>query len=190
MEGTLAEIRLFGGNFPPRAWSFCEGQLLPINQNQALFSLLGTTFGGDGRTTFGLPDLRGRRAIHPGHGPGLNPIQLGQKGGAVYQTMTEAIMPAHSHDIGGSIRGAVRPRVFNDEATSEEPGDGYYALTEDGVSIYSSISADAYMGAAETSVTTDIQLANQGGQQQFYKQALWEAIYYIICVQGTFPSRN
>lgn len=84
IDPFIAEIIMFGGNFPPRGWAFCDGQLLPISQNTALFSLLGTTFGGDGRTTFGLPDLRGRVAVHPGTGPGLPPKSWGEKGGAEY----------------------------------------------------------------------------------------------------------
>ncbi len=81
-EAMIGEIKMFAGNFAPRGWAFCEGQLLPISQNTALFSILGTTYGGDGRTTFGLPDLRGRAPIHPGTGPGLSTFRLGQKGGA------------------------------------------------------------------------------------------------------------
>ena len=84
----VGEIAMFGGNFAPRGWAFCNGQLLPISQNSALFSLLGTTYGGDGRTTFGLPDLRGRVPMHPGNGPGLSSYRLGQKGGVEYQTDT------------------------------------------------------------------------------------------------------
>ncbi len=80
-EPFIAEIKMFGGNFAPRGWAFCDGQLLPINQNSALFSLLGTTYGGDGRTTFGLPDLRGRVAVGPRRGPGLSDYKLGQRGG-------------------------------------------------------------------------------------------------------------
>ena len=81
-EGFIGEIRMFGGNFAPRSWALCDGQLLPISQNSALFSILGTTYGGDGRTTFGLPDLRGRMAMHPGRGPGLTARSLGSKGGS------------------------------------------------------------------------------------------------------------
>jgi len=80
-EAFIGEIRMFAGNFPPRGWAFCDGQLLPISQNAALFSLLGTNYGGDGRTTFGLPDLRGRAPVHAGTGPGLTPRSIGQKGG-------------------------------------------------------------------------------------------------------------
>lgn len=95
----LAEIIMFAGNFAPRGWAFCDGQLLPIAQNQAVFSLLGTTFGGDGRTTFALPDLRGRTAVHPGNGPGLTTRRWGEKGGSETNTMTVNQMPSHTHTI-------------------------------------------------------------------------------------------
>ena len=98
-EPFIAEIIMFGGNFAPRGWAFCDGALLPISQNTALFSLLGTTYGGDGRTTFGLPDLRGRVAIHPGTGPGLSTVRLGEKGGVENVVLTTAQMPAHGHQI-------------------------------------------------------------------------------------------
>ena len=90
----IAEIMIFAGNFAPRGWAFCDGQLLPISSYQALFSLIGTTYGGDGRSTFGLPDLRGRTAVHEGSGPGLSNIRLGQRGGS--ETI---IIPAHTHTI-------------------------------------------------------------------------------------------
>lgn len=95
----IAEIIMFAGNFAPRGWAFCDGQLLPIAQNSALFSLMGTTFGGDGRTTFALPDLRGRTAIHPGTGPGLSNRRLGASGGSETNTMTIGQMPPHNHII-------------------------------------------------------------------------------------------
>ena len=98
-EPFIAEIIMFGGNFAPRGWAFCDGQLLAINTNQALFSLLGTTYGGDGRTTFGLPDLRGRVPVHPGTGPGLTQRRLGEKGGTETNTMNINQMPEHNHII-------------------------------------------------------------------------------------------
>lgn len=98
-EPFLAEIMMFGGNFAPRGWAFCDGQILSIAQNTALFSLLGTTYGGDGRTTFGLPDLRGRVPLHHGNGTGLTDRKLGQKGGTETNTMTIQQMPAHTHSI-------------------------------------------------------------------------------------------
>ncbi len=189
MEGTLAEIRLFGGNFPPRNWSFCEGQLLSINSNQALFSLLGTTYGGDGRTTFGLPDFRGRRGVHAGHGPGLNPIQLGAKAGKETHVMSITDMPRHSHDIIGSVTIQARQRAYKDVGGVEEPGDGYYAKS-DGVTFFSD-SPDTHLAPAHVEVdTSSLSVGHTGTSQDFDLRAPWEAIYYIICISGLFPSRN
>ena len=98
-DPLLAEIIMFAGNFAPRGWAFCDGQLLAVSQYSALFSLLGTTYGGDGRTTFGLPDLRGRTAIHPGTGPGLTNRQLGAKGGSENNTINITQLPTHKHII-------------------------------------------------------------------------------------------
>ena len=99
VEPYIAEIVLFGGNFAPRGWAFCDGSLLSIAQNTALFSLLGTTYGGNGQTTFALPDLRGRVAIHAGQGPGLTPRDLGESFGTEQVTLTVAQLPAHSHSV-------------------------------------------------------------------------------------------
>ena len=96
-EPFIAEIRIFAGNFAPRNWAFCIGQLMPIAQNTALFSLIGTTYGGDGRTTTALPDLQGRAPMHPGRGPGLTARRLGEKAGNATVTLSEAQMPQHSH---------------------------------------------------------------------------------------------
>ena len=97
-EPFVGEIRMFAGNFAPRGWAFCDGQLLAVSQNDALFSLLGTIYGGDGRTTFGLPDLRGRIPIHMGHGPGLSERRLGAKGGEEKVTLTVNQLPSHGAD--------------------------------------------------------------------------------------------
>src|SRR3954468_23228168 len=98
-EPFLGEIRMFGGNFAPRGWAFCNGQILSIAQNTALFSLLGTTYGGNGQTTFGLPDLRGRVAVSAGQGPGLSNYSLGELAGSESVTLTSANMPAHNHSV-------------------------------------------------------------------------------------------
>jgi len=97
-EPFVGEIRMFAGNFAPRGWAFCDGQLLAVSQNDALFSLLGTIYGGDGRTTFGLPDMRGRTPLHAGQGPGLSNRRLGAKAGAENVTLTVNQLPSHRHD--------------------------------------------------------------------------------------------
>jgi microcystin-dependent protein len=99
MENYLGEIRIFAGNFAPQGWLFCQGQLLAISQNQALFALLGTTYGGDGQTTFSVPDLRGRAAVGLGAGPGLSPYQQGQQAGYETVTLTTAQLPVHQHPV-------------------------------------------------------------------------------------------
>ena len=99
MEPFIGQIQAFGFNYPPRGWAKCEGQLLAINAYQSLFSLLGTTFGGDGRTTFGLPDLRGRSIVGMGNGPGLGDVRWGEKGGAENHTLTAAQIPSHAHGV-------------------------------------------------------------------------------------------
>src|SRR5689334_18576005 len=96
----VAEIRIFPFNFPPKGWAFCDGQILPISQNTALFSLLGTTYGGDGKSTFALPALQGSAAMHPGQGPGLSLYDLGQTGGSQFVTLLQSEMPAHQHNVG------------------------------------------------------------------------------------------
>jgi microcystin-dependent protein len=106
MDPFIGEIRLMGFPFPPKGWQFCQGQLLPINQNQALFSLLGTTYGGNGTTTFGLPDLRGRVVLGVGSGPGLSPYIWGQQGGTEAVALTPAQMPPHGHTFTGTIQAA------------------------------------------------------------------------------------
>src|SRR4029078_3691845 len=99
MDPFVAEIRIFPFNFAPKGWAFCDGQLLPLSQNTALFSLLGTTYGGDGKSTFALPDLQGRSAMHPGQGPGLSLHDLGESGGSETVTLLESEIPSHSHQM-------------------------------------------------------------------------------------------
>ncbi|HZD04287.1 MAG TPA: tail fiber protein, partial [Longimicrobiales bacterium] len=108
-EPFVGEIRMFAGNFAPRGWAFCDGQLLAVSQNDALFSLLGTIYGGDGRTTFGLPDCRGRIPLHAGSGPGLTPRALGSKGGAGKVTLTVNQLPSHTHPLQGSTDNGLDP---------------------------------------------------------------------------------
>ncbi|MEZ4385631.1 MAG: tail fiber protein [Nannocystaceae bacterium] len=166
MEGMIGEIRLFAGNFAPRSWAFCEGQLLPISQNSALFSILGTMYGGDGRTTFALPDLRGRAPIGVGHGPGLSDIRQGEKGGAEQVTLTTSQLPSHNHQL----------RVSTNDGNTKEASQGYLAPGN----YATSANASAPAGA----------ITNTGGNLPVPIVQPYLGLRYIIAVQGIFPSRG
>ena len=124
MTPVLAQIIMFGGNFAPRGWAFCDGQLLPISQNQALFSILGTIYGGDGRTTFALPELRCRALIHVGNGPGLSSRRLGAKGGTETNTLNVLQIPAHNHTA--AISGSAYPRCQDGNINATNPSDQFF----------------------------------------------------------------
>jgi microcystin-dependent protein len=171
-EGFIGEIRLFAGNFAPRNWAFCDGQLLSIAQNQALFSILGTTYGGDGRTTFALPDLRGRVPLHPGTGPGLTPYRLGQKGGQETVTLNTAQIPAHNHDL----RGSPNP------ASAITPA-GNLPGTTSRTRLYSPSSA------SNVDMNTDA-ISEVGSNQPHENRQPYLGLNYIICLYGIFPPRN
>jgi microcystin-dependent protein len=175
----LGEIILFAGNFAPRNWAFCHGQLLPISQNTALFSILGTQYGGDGRTTFALPDLRGRVPIGTGQGPGLSSYPSnGQKGGAETHTLSEAEMPQHDHPIQLQLFGS------SDVAYSQSPAGGVPATSPE---------ADAF--AADTNLTpmaagaANSTVLNAGASQAHNNMQPYLSLNYIIALYGTFPSR-
>ena len=172
-EPFLAEIRLVGFNFAPRGWAFCDGQLLPIAQNQAVFSLLGTMYGGDGRTSFGLPDMRGRAPVHAGTGEGLAEIKLGQKGGAESIALTANEIPEHTH-----ARSASR-----DKATEREPRPSAVNAHSRG-KLVSWSSQAAKQSMAETSV----QLT--GGGQSHNNMQPFLVVHFCIALMGLFPSRN
>lgn len=173
-EPFLAEIVMFGGNFAPRGWALCDGQLLAISQNTALFSLLGTTYGGDGRTTFGLPDLRGRSPMHPGNGPGLTPRTLGEKGGTENVTLTTQQMPAHRH--------LLRPN--NRNANSEDPIDRVLGNGPAGVPLYRD-TPDPGGGTMDANF-----LDPTGGGQPHANVHPFQTVNFIIALVGVFPSRN
>lgn len=187
MEPTIAEIRIFGGNFAPRSWALCEGQLLPISQNTALFSILGTTFGGDGRTTFGLPDLRGRTAIHAGNGPGLSDRRLGSKGGTETNTLNVTQLASHNHSVTLKVN---KTFSSSDDPTNRFPGViSGRTLTTPPVNTQLS----AYNSAKESGVNMasgSIVVGNTGGNQSVNNMQPWLAINYIIALQGIFPSRS
>jgi microcystin-dependent protein len=171
-EPFIAEIRIFAGNFAPRGWAFCNGQLLPISQNTALFSLIGTTYGGNGQTTTALPDLEGRAVMHPGQGPGLTPRSLGERGGVETVTLTEAQMPLHQHDLNVSVRGANE----NDPAGDNQLGGS------SGANLY---------GPPQSMVELNEQAVGPSGQSQAHNNMQPSlAMNFIIALQGLYPSRN
>ncbi|MGD2115233.1 MAG: tail fiber protein [Acidobacteriota bacterium] len=171
-EPFVGEIRMFAGNFAPRGWAFCDGQLLAVSQNDALFSLLGTIYGGDGRTTFGLPDLRGRIPIHAGHGPGLSERRLGAKGGAEKVTLTVNQLPSHTH---GPIRASGNP------ATEAQPENRVLARSV--VDIY----IDGEPGDTPLSSSS---ITNVGGSRSHTNLMPFLCIHFIIALVGIYPSRH
>lgn len=174
MDPFIGEIVMFGGNFNPRGWAKCDGQLLPIDQNSALFSILGTLYGGDGRTTFGLPDLRGRVPIHTGTGPGLSPRALGRKGGGETATISENQLPAHDHALQGST----------DQATEADPSasGGNKVPAQAELNIYTESAPDVAMAANA--------IGAAGGGQPHTNVMPFQVVCFIIALVGVFPSRN
>jgi microcystin-dependent protein len=168
-EPFIAEIRIFAGNFAPRSWAFCNGQLLPVSQNTALFSLIGTTYGGDGRSTTALPNLQGRAPMHPGRGPGLTAKRLGERGGVETVTVTEAQMPSHTHQLTGS----------REQGDNLNPGNNYLGR---GTAMYA---ASSSLGAMAEQA-----LPNSGGSQPHNNLQPFLTMNFIIALQGLYPSRS
>ncbi len=171
-EPFVGEIRMFAGNFAPRGWAFCDGQLLAVSQNDALFSLLGTIYGGDGRTTFGLPDLRGRIPIHAGSGPGLSQRRLGSKGGAENVTLTVNQLPSHSHQPMQASTGPGTSNDPNDQVPSNSP------------------SVDLWIEEAPFESLSPSALTNKGGSRRHTNLMPFLCINFIIALFGIYPSRN
>jgi len=170
-EPFLGEIQLFAGTFAPRGWALCNGQLLPIAQNQALFAILGTNYGGNGQTTFALPDLRGRVAIHQGQGPGLSMRTVGQVVGAPAHTLTVAEMPSHRHAVNASSAAG----------TITNPNGAYMARNPAQI--------PQYAPSADTTLATGAIGTVGGGQPHSNHQPVL-ALHYIIALQGVFPSQQ
>ena len=170
-EPYIGEITMFAGNFAPRSWALCDGQLLAVAQNSALFSLLGTTYGGDGRTTFGLPDLRGRVPIHQGSGPGLSPRSMGQKAGSEQVSASTNTLPTHTHGFRGST----------DIASSPNP---------QGRVVAKPTTVDLYIDETQTADLAGGAMGNTGGSQSHANIMPFQCIHFIIALTGIFPSRN
>jgi len=169
----LGEIRLVGFNFPPRGWAACNGQVMSIAQNTALFSLLGTTYGGNGQSTFALPDLRGRVPIHQGQGPGLAPYDIGQTGGEEAHTLTQSEMPLHNH-AARAHAGAGNSNVANGNIWSKDAG----------------VSSATYSSAAQDGLMSASAIAPAGGSQPHNNLQPYLTLNFVIALNGIFPSRN
>ena len=168
----IGEIRMFGGNFAPRGWALCNGAVLSIAQNDALYALLGTTYGGDGVNTFALPDLRGRLPLHQGQGPGLQPYVIGQTGGAESVTLTGNQLPQHTHTLSAS----------NAPATTSSPQGGFLAQTTN-VDMYVSDVGDTPMHPSSISSVA-------GGSQPHDNMGPYLVVTFIIALEGIFPSQS
>jgi microcystin-dependent protein len=180
-EPFIGQIMMVGFNFPPRGWAKCDGQLLSISSNTALFSLLGTTFGGDGRTTFGLPDLRGRDAKHIGQGPGLANVTWGQKGGRENVTLTTNELPNHTHAMTSAL--TVK---CNGGAGGEDNPQGHFIAPSPDDMFNAAGGADMAAGSVGGTITA----ANTGSGQAFNIENPYLGILHNIALVGIFPSRS
>jgi microcystin-dependent protein len=170
-EPFVGEIRMFAGNFAPRGWAFCDGELLAIAQNNALFSLFGTVYGGDGRTTFGLPDLRGRLPLHAGTGLGLSPRTLGSHGGSETETLTVNQLPSHTHDYNGNT----------------QPGN---MNTPAGNVVAARAAAPTYAESDQDTNMASNSIANTGGSQPHTNLMPSLCVHFIVALLGIYPSRQ
>ena len=167
----VAEIRIFPFNFAPKGWAWCDGQLLPLSQNTALFSLLGTTYGGNGKSNFALPDLQGRSPMHPGQGPGLSLHDLGETGGSETVSLLESEIPAHTHTLRASV----------DDADVAIPTPAR---------ILAKASANMYLAGNQNTSMAPEGLAPAGGDQPHNNMQPYLTFYFCIALQGVFPPRG
>ncbi len=168
----VAEIRIFPFNFAPKGWAFCDGQILPLSQNTALFSLLGTTYGGDGKSNFALPNLQGNAPMHPGQGPGLSLHDLGETGGSETVTLLESEIPAHSH--------ALRADVLDLGDTNVVSQNASFALSSGGT---------LYQGTSNTTLSGQ-SLTPAGGNQPHNNMQPYLTLSFCIALQGVYPPRS
>jgi len=176
---------MFAGNFAPRDWAFCDGQLMEISKNEELYSILATTYGGDGRTTYGLPDLRGRVALQPGSGPDLHPRTLGQKSGAAETTILPQHLPPHTHD---------NPiQVADGKGDSFGAAGNFFASkavdsdNTDTIEMYTTAASATFNNGANLN---GLELQNSGNSQPFNNMPPYIVVNYIICLIGYYPSRS
>jgi len=191
-EPYLGELKLIAFNFAPKGWAFCNGQLLPINQNQALFSILGTTYGGNGQTSFALPNLQGRVALGVGQGSGLSNYTLGQQSGLETATLAVDTIPAHTH---ASSVGTLAIAAVSGPATQQSPANAFLAAEVAGVTAtYSNATPDTTMATAVNggngSVAGAPSISPTGGNQPFSILQPYLTLWYVIALVGIFPSRN
>jgi microcystin-dependent protein len=165
----FAEIRIFPFNFAPHGWAWCDGQIMPLSQNTALFSLLGTTYGGDGKSNFALPDLQGRAPMHPGQGPGLSLHDLGETGGSDTVTLLESEIPAHSHALNVSAEDGNRP----------QPAGRFLGR-----------GTDLYVQSGNLGQMNDNALTPAGGDQPHNNLMPYLTFYFCIALTGVFPPRT
>ena len=172
----VAEIKMFGGNFAPRGYALCNGQIMAISQNTALFSLLGTTYGGNGQTTFALPNMQGRAPVHQGNGSGIDPVSLGEMAGETSVTMNTSNLPQHTHPISGAV------------ITSSNPGETPASNTLFTNSAPNQLYANALGTGALNLAPQSITMA--GGSQPHNNVQPYLAVTFIIAMEGIFPARN
>lgn len=179
IDAFISSIILFGANFAPRGWALCQGQILSIAQNTALFSLLGVNYGGNGQTTFGLPDLQGRTPIGAGAGAGRTPRTLGEIGGMETHTLTTAEMPNHAHTV-------TIPAITSNGTTPTPAANTFLAatVTDRGAPIYS------YTTGVPNVASNGGATSNVGNNQSHNNMQPFQVLNYIICMEGIFPSRN
>jgi len=172
MDPFVAEIRIFPFNFAPKGWAFCDGQILPLSQNTALFSLLGTTYGGDGKSNFALPNMQGNAPMHPGQGPGLSLHDLGETGGSETVSLLESEIPSHSHGL----------------MASNQPGEDPQAVAE---AFARSVGANLYQASnANVGPMYDGTIAPAGGDQPHNNMQPYLTLNFCIALQGVYPPRT
>lgn len=181
MEGTIGEIRFFAGNFAPKNWALCQGQLLAITQNTALFSILGTTYGGNGQTTFALPNFQSRCALGPGQGPGLSPRSLGEMSGSETFTVLQNNLPTHTHAITGTVTMNANPAEGNADAPQNS-----YPATQSGTPLYATATNGSLMGAMQSTLA----IGSSGAQIPAGNWQPFLGLNFVICMFGVFPARN